>query len=117
MNRLVGMSLSIVTFIGCVANSYAVGWTAEISDIKAWNNDKLEIYISNPRDSKPAGAKWGCEDNLVLLGDPVSQTILHTALVAFNVGKTIRMDVIGYKKSCFVNYIETKENKSFDKTK
>jgi hypothetical protein len=117
MNKTSNVFLLVATFIGFVSNTYAVGWTAEISDIRVWNNDKVEIFVSNPRDSKPAGAKWGCEDDLVLVGDPVSQSMLHTALVAFNVGKTIRMDVIGYKKSCYINYIQTKENKSFDKSK
>ncbi len=116
MNKTGKALLLVATLIGFVSNASAVGWTAEISDIRVWNNDKVEIYISNPRDSNPTGATWGCEDNLVLVGDPISKSMLHTTLTAFNVGKTIRMDVIGYKKSCRINYIETKENKSFEKS-
>lgn len=116
MNKLGKISLFIVTFAGFFSNSYAVGWTAEIKDIRVWNNDKVEIFISNPRDSNPVNATWGCENDLVLVGNPVSQSMLHTTLTAFNVGKTIRMDVIGYNKSCFINYIQTKENKSFKKS-
>jgi len=117
MNKMSNAFLLVAAFIGFVSNAHAVGWTAEISDVRAWNNDKVEIYISNPRDSNPAGATWGCENDLVLVGDPVSQSMLHTILIAFNVGKTIRMDVIGYNKSCRINYIQTKEHKFFEKDK
>lgn len=117
MNKTGNVFLLVATLIGFVSNTYAVGWTAEISDVRAWNNDRVEIYISNPRGSSPAGEKWGCDDNLVLGGDPISQSMLHTILTAFNVGKTIRLDVIGNKKSCRINYIQTKEHKSFEKDK
>lgn len=117
MNKKSKTLFLIAAFFGLMSNAYAVGWTAEIRDIRVWNNDKVEIFLSNPRDSNPAGNTWTCENDRVVVGNPVSQSMLYATMAAFTVGKTIRVDVIGANKTCSINYIETKENKSYDKSR
>ncbi len=89
-------------------NVLAVGWTAEIQDVRVWENNKAEIFVSNPRDPNPAGSTWNCDYNLILIGNPVGQSMLSTALTAYAAGKTIRVNVQGSGISCSINYIETK---------
>jgi len=89
------------------SRTLAVGWTAEIEDIRVWDNDKAEIFISNPREPYPAGSTWQCDYNLVLIGDPVSKAMLSTALTAYAANKTIRIDVQGFGVSCSIKYIQT----------
>ena len=85
----------------------AVGWTMEIEDVRVWSTDKAEIFVANPREPNPAGNNWGCDYNLIRIGDPVSSSMLSTALTAYAAGKTVRADVQGSGLDCSIYYIQT----------
>lgn len=102
--------LSIIIINFSISNNvFAVGWTVEIEDVRVWSSDKVEIIVANPRSSNPAGRVWGCDYNLILIGDPVTPSMLSMALTAYVANKSIRIDVQGAELSCSINYIQTQK--------
>lgn len=99
----------VVTLIllGLSSKVFAVAWTVEVEDVRVWSSDKAEIFAANPRDPNPAGSNWNCDYNLILIGDPVADSMLSTALTAYAAGKSIRINIQGSESSCSINYIQT----------
>ena len=109
MDKFKYILVSTILLLVSSNNVFAVGWTIEVVDLRVWSTDKAEIFAANPRDPYPAGSTWGCDYNLILIGNPVSDSMLSTALTAYAANKSIRVDVQGSGTSCSINYIQTKK--------
>ncbi|MEX2964565.1 hypothetical protein [Microbulbifer sp. TYP-18] len=103
MKNILGVAVLLFSFS---SNAFAGLWTVDIEQVLVWNTERAEIIVANPRDPNPVGSTWDCDINKVLLGDPVADSMLSTALMAYAAGKVIRISVNGSGTSCSAIYIQ-----------